>query len=81
MKHYTNTEIFTSLENQFKELMAKVDGETEEEKAVYALHIMEKYYPIFKNKLFMECIADLETIYIFEPVRTYEIYKRYGICS
>ena len=81
MKHYTNTEIFTGLENQLKELMAKVDGETEEEKAIYALHIMEKYYSIFKNELFMECIADLEEIYIFEPVRTYEIYKKYGICS
>ena len=81
MKHYTNTEIFTSLENQLKTIMSKIDGETEGEKAVLALRIMGKYYSIFKNKVFMECIADLEIIYIFEPVRTYEIYKKYGICQ
>lgn len=81
MKRYTNTEIFTNLENQLKELIANVDGKTEIEKAIYAIHIMNKYYSKFKNELFMECISDLEIIYIFEPVRTYEVYKKYGICS
>ena len=81
MKHYTKTEIFTSLEERFKYLMKKVEGDTEFEKATYALYIMEKYYSIFKNRLFMDCIEDLEIIYLFEPVRTYEIYKKYGICS
>lgn len=81
MKHYTNQEIFTKLEEQFKELIKRVDGKTEQEKAIFVLHIMDKYYSIFKNPLFNECIKDLETIYIWEPIKTYEIYKKYGICN
>lgn len=81
MKKYSEKEIFESMENQLKKIMKQIDGENEQETALYALNIMEKYYSTFKCKLFMECIKDLEIIYIFEPVRTYDIYKKYGICS
>lgn len=64
MKHYSNAEFFTSLENQLKEFISKVDGETEAEKATYALHIMENII-LFLRTNYLRNVSQIWKQYIF----------------
>ena len=78
MKHHTDLEVFTAIEKNLKECMKKFDG-TEQERAIYASEVLGKYYEKFKCQLFMQILEDLEIIYVFEPYRTDEIYRKYGV--
>lgn len=76
-------EFFNKAEQMLKEGIKKFkeDGESDVVSATLAHTALEKLFD--NNELnyefYKEVLEDLETIYITEPVRTYEVYQKYGV--
>lgn len=78
--------IFNKAEQILKEgiYKYKAEGETDSVATVLAYTALKNLFNnngLLHYDFYNEVLKDLEIIYITEPVRAYEIYKKYNICK
>ena len=77
-------DFFDKAEATFKKIYKKfkADGESDLVSVTLAVEVLEKMF--LENGLiydfYKQVLKDLETMYIY-PVKTYEIYKKYGLIT
>lgn len=85
MKKYRKD--FEALENKLKETIKRIQeehAEDEQTSIILAFEVIEKFLEregLLKSEIYKEIFKDLEEIYIYSPVNTYKVYKKYGVCN
>ena len=85
MKKYRKD--FEALENKLKETIKRIQeehAEDEQTSIILAFEVIEKFLEregLLKSEIYKEIFKDLEEIYIYNPVNTYKVYRKYGVCN
>ena len=78
---------FETLENKLKETIKHIQeehAEDEQTSIILAFEVIEKFLEregFLKSEIYKEMFKDLEEIYIYNPVNTYKVYRKYGVCN